>query len=422
MEFQHFVRNIPSNLSPLDVMLAEIALRIQLSPTDDGKAVDRYETVSEWIDRPDSPLHGYVEMTYPQGSMAIGATVARSSERDEHDIDAVAQLGLSRETDPEVALSLLETSIRGERGSRYHDKTIRRTRCVTIEYADGMHLDVTPAIRLPELHERTSFIFHSKPEDPREPKKRLYANPHGFAEWFTDMTAASADAAFAEYFERRSLEEARLRIMAKGETEPVPDQMPAYRKSRALISLQLIKRFRNMGYERRPNLRRPPSVLLCKYVADHANQTATLAEEVLHQAAAMLEIFEAVQRVGQFVYEENPTCRADVLTDRWPTSLEDQERFIGDLQELTQKLTRLIEGVPLKEMRTILGDLFGERPARDVVTDYIKRYGRQVQQGSGAYLPGTGQVPAAVVMLGSEPAARRTPSHTFFGGEQARSR
>lgn len=109
----------------------------------------------------------------------------------------------------------------------------------------------------------------------------------------------------------------------------------------------------------------------------------------------MLEIFEAAQRAGRFVHEENPACRADVLTDRWPASLEDQERFIGDLRELTQKLMRLIEGAPLEEMRTILGDLFGERPARDVVADYIKRYGSQVKQGSGAHLPGTGQIPAA---------------------------
>ena len=86
------------------------------------------------------------------------------------------------------------------------------------------------------------------------------------------------------------------------------DQLPSYRKSRALIALQLIKRFRNLRYEHRPNVRRPPSVLLCKYVADHANQTTTLAEEVLHQATAMLEIFAAAQRAGRFVYEENPTC------------------------------------------------------------------------------------------------------------------
>lgn len=416
MGFLRSGRDVPGNLSPLDVMLAEIALRIQLSPTDHGKAVDRYETVSDWIDRPDSPLCGLVELTYAQGSMAIGATIARCSDRDEHDIDAMAQLGLPRDTDPEVALSLLETSIRGERGSRYYDMTQRRTRCVTIEYADGMHLDVTPAILLPELIERTSFIFHSKPEDPSEPKLRLHANPHGFAEWFMEMTPA--DVAFAEYFERRSLEEARLRAMAKGETEPVPDQMPAYRKSLALIALQLIKRFRNVRYERRPSLRRPPSVLLCKYVADHANRTTTLAEEVLHQASAMLEIFEAAHRAGWFVHEVNPRCWTDVLTDRWPASSEDQARFIADLRELTQKLARLLEGAPLEEMRKTLEDLFGERPARDVVSDYIKRYGWQVGHGGGGHLPKIGQVPAAGVMLGSAPAAARsTPGHRFFGDE-----
>ena len=419
MEFQYPGRDIPGNLSPLDVMLTEIALRIQLSPTDHGKAVARYEAVSQWIDRPDSPLHGRVELTYPQGSMAIGATIARSSERDEHDIDAMAQLLLARGTDPEVALSLLDTSIRGERGSRYHDMTVRRTRCVTIEYADGMHLDVTPAVLLPELRARTSVIFHSKPEDPREPRKRLYANPWGFAEWFTAMTPAAADEAFAEYFEQRCLEETRLRMMAEAATEPVPDQLPAYRKSRAVIALQLIKRFRNLRYERRADLRRPPSVLLCKYVADHANRTTTLADEVLHQATAMLEIFEAAQRAGGLVHEENPTCQADVLTDRWPTSPEDQQHFIGDLRELTQKLARLIEGAALEEMRQILAGLFGERPARDVVSDYIERYGSQVKQGSGAHLPGTGQIPAAAVMLGSVPAvAQSTPPHRFFGDEQ----
>ena len=418
MGFQYPRRDIPGNLGPLDVMLAEIALRIQLSPTDHSKAVARYEAVSRWIDRPDSPLHGCVQLTYPQGSMAIGATIARSSERDEHDIDAMAQLALARDVDPEVVLSLLDRSIRGERGSRYHDMTIRRTRCVTIQYADGMHLDVTPAVLLQELRARTSVIFHSKPEDRREPGKQLYANPWGFGEWFTDMTPAAADAAFAEYFERRSLEETRLRMMAEAATEPVPDQLPAYRKSRALIALQLIKRFRNLRYERRPNLRRPPSVLLCKYVADHANQTTTLAEEVLYQATAMLEIFEAAHRAGRFVYEENPTCQADVLTDRWPASLQDQERFIGDLREVTQKLERLVQGAPLEKMRKILGDLFGERPAHDVVSDYIERYGSQVKQGSGAHLSGTGQIPAAGVMLGSVPAvARRTPSHTFFGDQ-----
>jgi hypothetical protein len=414
MAFQNNSRGIPGNLSPLDVMLAEIALRIQLSPTDYSKAVDRYETISDWIDREDSPLCGLVELTYAQGSMAIGATIARCSDRDEFDIDVMAQLGLSRYVDPEVALSLLETSIRGERGSRYYDKTKRNTRCVTVEYADGMHLDVTPAVLLPERLERTSLIFHSKPEDPREPKQRLFANPYGFADWFIARTPA--DETFAEFFERRSLEEAQFRALAKGESEPVPEQMPAYRKSQAAVTLQLIKRFRNVRYERRPNLRRPPSVLLSKYIADHANFTTTLAEEIMHQASAMLANFEDAHRTGRLVYEENPRCEEDKLTDRWPASFEDQGRFIADLRELIEKLGRLLGGASLREMRKVLEDLFGERPARDVVSDYVERYGRQHGQGRGAHLPGKGQVPATNVMLSAAPAAaRRTQRHSFYG-------
>ena len=410
MDFQRFNRLPTGNLSPLDVMLAEIALRIQLSPTDHGKAVDRYETISEWIDRDDSPLSGLVELTYAQGSMALGATIARCSDRDEYDIDVMAQLDLPRDVDPEKALSLLEESVRGERGSRYYSKTKRNTRCVTVEYADGMHLDVTPAVLLAERSERTSLIFHSKPEDPGERKRRLLANPYGFADWFMECTPAEKD--FADFFEHRSLQE----VMAKGESEPVPDQLPAYRKSRALIALQLIKRFRNVRYERRPKLRRPPSVLLCKYVADHANQTTTLAEEMLHQASAMLAVFEEAQQAKRLVYEENPRCEEDKLTDRWPGSLEDQGAFIADLRELTEKLERLRAGVPLEETREVLEDLFGERPARDVVTDYIERYGQRHGQGSGAHLPGKGQVPAAGVMLGTTPAAARsTREHRFFG-------
>ena len=40
----------------LDVMLADIAIRIQLTPTDYQAAIDHYEAINEWIDREESPL------------------------------------------------------------------------------------------------------------------------------------------------------------------------------------------------------------------------------------------------------------------------------------------------------------------------------------------------------------------------------
>ena len=80
--------------------------------------------------------------------------------------------------------------------------------------------------------------------------------------WFKEMTPFEAD--FAKMFEGRAMAHDR----APG--EPVPDQEPAYRKSRALIALQLIKRWRDVLFAKRERakLRRPPSVLLSKHVAD----------------------------------------------------------------------------------------------------------------------------------------------------------
>ena len=89
------------------------------------------------------------------------------------------------------------------------------------------------------------------------------------------------------------------KLMEKADAEPVPAQMPAYRKSRAVIALQLIKRWRNLAYDRRhPKLRLPPSVLLAYYVAKHANQTRTLADELIHQVESIIAVLEAAERHG----------------------------------------------------------------------------------------------------------------------------
>jgi hypothetical protein len=251
-----------AQFSPLDVMLADIAVRVQLSPTDYQKAVDHYHAIHQRIEREDSPLYGLVEEFYTQGGFSIGATVARHGTDDEFDIDVMAQLAFRSSVDPEYVLAMLDEAIRGERGSRYYNAADRKTRCSTVYY-DGMHLDVTPTVRLHGRPEKTGYIFHSGPEDRGEPKQSLHANPHGFAEWFKTQT--SLDEAFGMFFEKRSLAYDRAKIAgmaADAVATPVPDQAPAYRKSRAVIALQLIKRWRNLAYDRRHKTLKGASLLL----------------------------------------------------------------------------------------------------------------------------------------------------------------
>ena len=54
-----------SGQEPLDLLLADVAIRLQLSATDYKKAVDRYEAVSTWIERDESPLSDCVGRVLP---------------------------------------------------------------------------------------------------------------------------------------------------------------------------------------------------------------------------------------------------------------------------------------------------------------------------------------------------------------------
>src|SRR5271165_3647858 len=345
-----------------DILLADIAIRIQLSQTNYDKAVDRFDTIKDWIDREGSDLRGLVSLLYAQGSMAIGSTVARVSDRDEYDIDVIADLAIRQDANPQLVLDTLFDAIRGERGSRYWGKTVRHTRCVCVSFEDGMHIDLTPAVRLAGLPDRTSVIFHSKPEDPAVPDQHLQANPWGLADWFNSQTRIEAD--FAKFFAERADDYYAQRIDARAPAEDVPDRKRADEKSRALIALQLIKRWRNVLFDRRERakMRRPASVLLTKLIGDNANQTRTLAEELEHQAGCMLARFEYEVSRNRKIVEVNPCCPEDVLTDRWPESMDDQTLMIDDLKDFIVKIGRLRSGkLDLAQMTAILEGLFGQR-------------------------------------------------------------
>lgn len=215
-----------------------------------------------------------------------------------------------------------------------------------------MHLDVTPAVLFPALEERSSFTFHSKKTAIGFDKDRLIGNPWGFAEWFLKKTPP--EAAFGQFFERQSLDYERFRFAkAVSDAEPVPNQDPAYRKSRAVIALQLIKRWRNLAYDARHGGRRlPPSVVLAHSVAMNANRTSSLSEELLHQVGCLVSALEIAEARGKTYEAFNPACNPyDVLTDRWPEDLRSQRIFIDELRAFAVDIERLRNGLLLISAR-----------------------------------------------------------------------
>lgn len=384
-----------------DVLLKDIARRIQLSPTDYRTAVSHYEAVDRFLSKEGNPLSPYMIRMYAQGSMAIGATISSKLNNDEFDVDAVAELNLPESSPPGVVLDFLFNSVNGEKGSIYYGKVKRRTRCVTLEY-ERMHLDITPAVLLPQFAARTSIIFHANEDEAPNQHRHIKANPWGFADWFERSTPAVHE-----------IVEAVLRKTA----EPVPDQDELIEKSHPLVALQLLKRWRNKRYDNRKG-RCPPSVVLAYYVGANPTRATTLYGEFRAQAENIHAIFAAADQRNMLISVLNPACKTDVLSDRWPGDLTTQRVFLADLKDLLAKLDRLEADPSVEKCAEIMSDLFGENPTRIVVEDFQKRFEAKSHSGALFALGGTGGLALGSSGLASKPlneTAYPIRRHTDFG-------
>lgn len=151
---------------------------------------------------------------------------------------------------------------------------------------------------------------------------------------------------------------------------------------------------------------------MSKLVADAAGQTATLSEEMLHQAVSMLAFFERSHNAGQCVNVVNPACPADVLTDRWPGTIEQQAVFLNDLRRLVRCLKQLDDG-GLDEMKQIMVELFGEGPTAKSFEEFFNSVRHPIKRGKSRYHRNDGRI----VLPGAAATGISTPKHKFYGGK-----
>jgi len=399
-----------------ELLLAETAIRIELPPSLHRLAVQRYEAVHKHIERPDSPLCDKVRIFYPQGSMAIRATILSRKRADGFDIDIIAELILSQSTTPAVVLDLLFEAINGPPGSQYHGKVERQTRCVTVYYADGMHLDITPTLLLTELDPRLSHLFHAKKEEPVSTHVRLPMNSYAFCEWVNAMSPI--DLIFSEAYRRRVLALDAHNMRADADVKPVPAHASTEGgKAAKIVALQLLKRNRNLKYERR-KIRLPPSVMLAKFAAETVTLGTNISQALDAISLKILEALEAAERSDALVDVRNPRCDVERFTDRWPDDRNAQRLYIGDLRLFRTQLAKLMSaGFSLAEKRDLLVEMFGVGPAQSAVDDYVTRIGHAVETGKRLVAPSGRVIPATVAASGSlaSRAYSQPRGHTFFG-------
>jgi len=416
--------NVNWNVPPLgpmasvgEILLAETAIRIELPPSLHQLAVDRYEAIRKHIERPDSPLRDSVTWFYTQGSMAIRATIKARRREDGFDIDIVAELVLPPGMTPAQILDLLFDAINGPRGSIYHGKVERQTRCVTVLYADGMHLDITPSELLDESDPRRSRICHAKPEEPPATHWWPIMNSWAFCDWFNARTPINLP--FEQAYAKRARALDSMKVLADAEVKPVPAHSTLEGgKSATVVALQLLKRNRNMRYTARKGQRMPPSVVMAKFAGETLVPSGSIAGALDVIVQSILTALEAAERVGHLIDVRNPKCNDDRFTDRWPETRAAQGTYIDDLKLLRRQLAALMsDQFTLDQKRDLLVAMFGEGPAQSAINDYAAMIGRAVESGHRTVAP-TGKVlpiggVAAPFIISSASAQPR--QHTFYG-------
>jgi hypothetical protein len=404
-------------LHPLDAILADIAIAVQLPPGLHAKACDRYEAVRTYAEREGSPLYGRILRFYAQGSMAIDATTSTRGTDDEYDLDIVAALDVAPGAPPDAVLDLLHRSIEGYPTSQ---KIERQTRCITVRYADRMHLDITPAARLPHGAERESHIFHANPAQPPRLHFHVPMNAYGFALWYQARTPQ--ERRFAHAFDERLRKAYGYEIRADAEVDDVPVQVPLITKSVTTVAMQLLKRFRNVAYVDSTG-RIPPSIMISCFAGHAAQPGLSLSDMLIRQTRLIASSIRQAGARQEKIMVVNPIFQRDCFTDRWPENLSQQEEFAA-------KLTAFAEGLEyfkrheadLETLQNWLREQFGSYVVSSAVRRFNARNGLAVQTGSTAYTQrGRLYVPSAPALVGvgsAATAASRTVAatpHTFRG-------
>ncbi|EEE39088.1 hypothetical protein RKLH11_2934 [Rhodobacteraceae bacterium KLH11] len=362
-------------------MLAAVAIKIELPPSMHALLAERKAAIEKHLERDGSPLKGKVRVFYQQGSVAIGATIRAKFRFEGFDIDIIVELVTPGLT-PWQALELLYEAMRGEPGSRYYDMTERQTRCVTVHYADGMHLDLSPSELINEFDPRQSFIYHSKPEEPRSSDHKVLTNSFGFADEYN--TTCPVDLSFQQEYARRALiADHGLVVMQKdADSLPVPEHSTVVGgKSAVTVAQMLIKRNRNIRWSKRKG-RTPASAIIAALSLEVAGPGRTIGQNLRVVAQHILDRLLWAKSVGELIHVENPRCPGDVFTDRWPANQTAQDTMIADMRLFLDQLAVLLDDTrSLRDRRDTLKAMFGEDVGQTVVDDLERDIGEAIRSG-----------------------------------------
>jgi len=359
----------------LDDILIRICVLLQLTRTQHEEAEQHYLSVAEWLGAPASPITALRPEIYPQGSLRIGTTV-RPWWREEYDLDLVLWLALYHNANPIEVLNLVERRLRDH--GTYAPMVERKNRCIRLNFAKQFHLDILPA--RPDLRFGGTHVL--VPDRAAADWKE--SNPKGYAGWFESRGELQA-------------EEAK-----RAAVEPLPPPEGAEDKNTLQLSVQLLKRGRDIRFASTPDLAPISIVLTTLAGTNYAGELHPL--QALH--AIVQRIIGSIPSAGRLVVC-NPANPHEDLSERWDENQEAYRSFVSWMIELESELAAL-QHLAMPDASKRLEKLFGE-----VAPRAIRAQAETVEKARGSSQLGVTRTGAITTAVSSGVVSVKR--NTFYG-------
>lgn len=331
------------------------------------KAVSRYESIAEWLHRPESGVRDFDPAVYAQGSFRLGTVIKPLSSEEGYDLDLVCRLMLSKQDLTQKQLKdLVGVEVKSySKANHFKSEPEDGKRCWTQQYQDevNFHMDILPSIpndrtvmaELIQLGVPTDLaaeaIAITDKEDPNYnfiSVKWPRSNPKGYAMWFERRM----DVKGTLFEERRKLFDSQMGVYAS------IDDVPLYKLKTPLQRVvQLLKRHRDETFRNTPE-DKPISIIITTLAAHAYNGEADVASAM----ATILQNMERYIFPGPGPRIPNPVDPGEDFADRWDD--EKEELFREWLWKAQQDFAKFGKGRNATELSGTIRESLGVVPPR----------------------------------------------------------
>ncbi len=376
------VKNFGKN-DLLDDLLQRVGEKLQISKTQRQLAENRYKAVGTWLSKDKDLFDGAEINIYPQGSLSIGTTV-KPLARQEYDLDLVCEIDESyHEKDPIELLNTIEQRLNAN--EIYKDKVERKNRCIRLNYANEFHMDILPAHPANQGMDTCVKVPDRKAENWKD------SNPKGYTAWLNDRSIIM----------KKSFE-------ARADIEPIPIDESVERKAPLKRAVQLIKRYRDIYFEKDLDSA-PISIVLTTLAGRVYEGQVSVNESITH---VLDQIIFLISQSDKRLVVLNPSNDKEDLSERWEGKPELYRSFVTFIRDFKANWEQLNELQGLNEIADKLKLMFGENVTNQVIKEQAAHL-EESRNNKGLAVIGSGVLVAATTET-----AIAMERNTFYGEKE----